>query len=495
MKQLFLLSLLGLMFGFSQNLHAQTCNDPNAHNFGEIGACETCFDMVQNGDEEGVDCGGNNPNCPSCPITYRLDVEGNGSFNRGNASNSLTRILTIAGARNAGADSYADINFSNFDDVSASEYIGARISSYNVNGLERGDLRFNTYDGNSLTEKMRIEGDGDVFFFRGDASNSLTRTVTIAGARNLGSTPYAYIDFSNLDDNNSSTPYSGARISAFNEDGNEKGELRFATYDGTTLLRRMAIYANGNVGIGVFPPSCRLDVNGTVCSNGSPLISDRQFKHNIKSLSRVLEKINLLEGVSYQFRTEEFPERNFREGNHIGLIAQDLEQVFPELIFIREDGYKAIYYEGLIPVLIEGIKAQQSQIEEKEEKIEALVQENEDIKARLHKLETLLLGKTDNQQLNEQTTILTEAKLFPNQPNPFSDQTLIRYYIPEGSTNSEIRITNLEGKIIKVISIQATGEGQLTIHAPSHGAGTYLYSLIVNGELIATEKMIFTENK
>jgi hypothetical protein len=70
-----------------------------------------------------------------------------------------------------------------------------------------------------------------------------------------------------------------------------------------------------------------------------------------------------MQGVRYNWRQTEFPELNFSEGEQIGLIAQDLEKILPELVTTGPDGYKSVSYEKLTPVLIEAVKEQQKEIE------------------------------------------------------------------------------------------------------------------------------------
>jgi len=70
-----------------------------------------------------------------------------------------------------------------------------------------------------------------------------------------------------------------------------------------------------------------------------------------------------LQGVNFRFDTLNFPERNFPKGQQIGLIAQDVEAVFPDLVATDSLGIKNLNYVGLIPVLIESIKEQQQKID------------------------------------------------------------------------------------------------------------------------------------
>ena len=82
----------------------------------------------------------------------------------------------------------------------------------------------------------------------------------------------------------------------------------------------------------------------------------------------------LLNGVSYDWRTSEFSEDNYSNGRQIGVIAQDVEKIVPEIVSSDENGYKSVDYSKLAPLLIEAVKEQQKQIEELKSEIEKLKQ-------------------------------------------------------------------------------------------------------------------------
>jgi hypothetical protein len=83
--------------------------------------------------------------------------------------------------------------------------------------------------------------------------------------------------------------------------------------------------------------------------------SDRRFKKNITSIASALDKVGALEGVQYLLRTDEFPEKQFVPTTQLGFIAQDVEEVLPELVVTAADGYKAIRYAGFAPVLTNAV--------------------------------------------------------------------------------------------------------------------------------------------
>ena len=79
-----------------------------------------------------------------------------------------------------------------------------------------------------------------------------------------------------------------------------------------------------------------------------------------------------MRGVVYEWLDSKFPEMSFGKGGQIGVIAQEVEDIFPELVFTNEDGYKAVAYDKLSAVLIEAIKEQQKIISDQEDRIARL---------------------------------------------------------------------------------------------------------------------------
>jgi len=79
--------------------------------------------------------------------------------------------------------------------------------------------------------------------------------------------------------------------------------------------------------------------------------------------------------------------------------------------------------------------------------------------------------------------------LAQNAPNPFNDQTVIYYYVPEDAGSAEIQFFNENGTLIKTVAIEK-GEGSVTVHAVSLMKGTYTYSLIADGMIIQSKKMV-----
>jgi hypothetical protein len=163
-------------------------------------------------------------------------------------------------------------------------------------------------------------------------------------------------------------------------------------------------FLNGNVGIGATSPSEKLHVignglfTGTVTASCGVLsCSDLRYKKDIMPLTGSLQNILALRGVNYSWRASDFPEKHFVPDRQIGVIAQDVEKLYPEVVFTDRDGYKSVDYAKLTPVLIEAIKEQQQLIETlKQElaqlKTEATSAKSEvgDVKAKMARLESTM---------------------------------------------------------------------------------------------------------
>jgi hypothetical protein len=84
--------------------------------------------------------------------------------------------------------------------------------------------------------------------------------------------------------------------------------------------------------------------------------SDVRFKEDVQHFSGALNLISSLGVYQYQYKTAEFAEQNFPAGKQVGVMAQHLEKVMPELVKKDEQGYRFVNYAGLSPVLLSGIQ-------------------------------------------------------------------------------------------------------------------------------------------
>ena len=145
----------------------------------------------------------------------------------------------------------------------------------------------------------------------------------------------------------------------------------------TAGSERVKIDTNGRVGIGISSPSYKLDVNGTIRGdNVSP--SDARWKTNVTTLENALEKVTDLRGVRY-----EWTDTSKGIGDQIGLIAQEVEEVFPEAVSTDNQGYKSVAYSKLVSPLIEAVKTLKAENDR-------LKQDNEEIRDQLAEIKSML---------------------------------------------------------------------------------------------------------
>jgi hypothetical protein len=137
--------------------------------------------------------------------------------------------------------------------------------------------------------------------------------------------------------------------------------------DNTVTADRLTVDTNGNIGVGTVTPQYALDVVGTIRgTNVSP--SDARLKTNVRTVEHALDQVVRLRGVTFTWK---------KDGQRsIGVIAQEVERVLPELVSTAPDGEKAVDYGKVAGVLIEATKE--------------LRTENETLKARLERIEAHL---------------------------------------------------------------------------------------------------------
>ena len=278
---------------------------------------------------------------------------------------------------------------------------------------------------------------------------------------------------------------------------------------GSTCVGVFADAQSGVENIGVYTQSANITANdygltciGDAIASAYFLASDRKLKDNIQRVSGALDKIQQLTGSTYSFK--QIPGKVLPPGNHIGFMADEVEKVFPELIkhgslpagatkdekdritYHSIPDVKVVNYMGLIPVLAEAIKEQKAIVDAKDARIAALETDLSIIKARLTSLENIASAKLSS-------VSSTESFLEQNNPNPFSQSTEIRFRVPQNYSSAQIIITSVDGKSVKSYSINGTGKGSITISANELSAGTYYYSLSVDGNLINTKSLVLTK--
>ena len=184
------------------------------------------------------------------------------------------------------------------------------------------------------------------------------------------------------------------------------GNNSIGVYGESVGLSNIAIYGKSPTGgqAGYFDGN--VYVTGHLTVDGLFLNpSDKRLKKNITPLTNVLSSLSQINGFSYNWKIEDFPERNFKNNKlQVGVIAQDLEKVFPNFVFTDKDGYKSVDYIKLSVVTMQAVKELNSDVrgenQDLREKIKELEKQNlvvssknEELENRLSKIESILDGK------------------------------------------------------------------------------------------------------
>lgn len=166
---------------------------------------------------------------------------------------------------------------------------------------------------------------------------------------------------------------------------------------------------------------------------------------------------------------------------HYALDAEQLEEIFPDLVYEQEDGTKSINYMEMVPILVKTISELNGKVAELNDKLNALENGGAEAKARLN-----------NTLSVDEISALATATLRQNIPNPFSERTEIRFTLPSDAKNAFIYIFNMQGTLQKQIAVTPSMQSVI-INGYELSPGMYIYSLIVNGKEIDTKRMIITK--
>ena len=291
------------------------------------------------------------------------------------------------------------------------------------------------------------------------------------------------------------------------------GELGYTDTDQLWLQAKNGIYmtsANAAVDtIMFYDPTRSTSVNfrKDVNTSGVFIQSDERFKENVEPMSGVLTSLDRLEAVSYTLkndyakecrlalaqmpiltgkdtRDKEFFDRYYGDqengSERFGFLAQNVKEVFPELVHTDNNGYMYVDYIGLIPVLVQSINELRAELAQ--------------VKGEQHDNDGAPLMQAPAQAAqSEIEASLTSAKLYQNAPNPWDSQTVIRYSLPQSVTRADIYIYDMQGAQLKCIPAQGRGESQVTLTAHDLKAGMYIYALVADGTLIDSKQMILTK--
>jgi len=260
--------------------------------------------------------------------------------------------------------------------------------------------------------------------------------------------------------------------------------------------------------------------------------SDDSIKTNVSSIANALSIVQNLNGKEYYFREsfiDSIPDsmgiRSDFTHKHFGFMARELLTVLPEVV--KHDSFSDRYfvdYTELIPFLVEAIKEQQTTINglnttitNQQNSIEQLQNDLGNLNSQLSLLQSDIMninvilnnccgvpgegfhGQNINENSsNESTSKKTNSpniQLFQNSPNLFDGKTEIKYYLPNNVASAVIIVSNLNGEQMSSYKNPSPTKGNhsIIIEGGSLSAGSYYYTLLVEGKEINTKKMILVK--
>jgi hypothetical protein len=210
----------------------------------------------------------------------------------------------------------------------------------------------------NVTERMRITSDGNVVI----GATTTTNKFEVAG--NAG-------QLFSVSDSFTGTIFSANDVSGIPSiEVLDTGLVKFAQYGGQVAINTGTV-ASSTASLSVYGMIYTMGTLGEIRASSEITAyysSDRRLKENIKLIENPITIIDQIRGVTFDWTDEHMARRGGEDGyfvrkHDIGVIAQEVQAVLPELVGTREDGYLAVKYEKMVPLLIEAIKAQQKTID------------------------------------------------------------------------------------------------------------------------------------
>jgi hypothetical protein len=297
-------------------------------------------------------------------------------------------------------------------------------------------------------------------------------------------------------------------------------KIRIQT-EGNTYFNNIGnVYFNniGNVGIGTTTPAYKLHVVGgdiyaslDIYSRGKMVLtSDERLKSEIRYIfSNEKENLYLLQGKFYkktlsatEMEDSTSKQKEIIEFSEYGYLAQELKEIFPYLVCQDNEGYYAVNYIGLIPIIVEALKDQKLAIENLQQEVDTLKTTVNNLLQKIESLENVLIACCSNKNrksiqefelTNSTDTDAKELKIYQNVPNPFNETTIITCYIPENIQKAELCVYDMQGSLLKCFLISERGTTSVQIQAGQLAAGIYTYLLIGDAKTSDTKQIILTK--
>lgn len=201
-----------------------------------------------------------------------------------------------------------------------------------------------------------------------------------------------------------------------------------------------------------------------------------KYTNKPKEYNDKFDDMELYEDEEQAARAVEIAKERIREmadQKHYGLSAQELQNTYPDLVRKGENGILSINYVELVPILIRSIQELKQELDE--------MKDNGGLRMTRSAFNS-----------NEELRPSTQNVLYQNTPNPFKEQTTIRFSLADNAKDAAICIFDLSGKMLRKLPV-SQGMSSVTIGGYELGEGLFLYSLVVNGREIDTKRMIITK--
>lgn len=232
-------------------------------------------------------------------------------------------------------------------------------------------------------------------------------------------------------------------------------------------------------------------------------LSDAQLKQNVQPLQNSLFVISQLNGVSFEWNQQVDSTLQLPSGTEIGLIAQDVNNIIPEVIYTDDQNYKHVEYSKIVPYLIEANKDLKDSLDDLKNQIALLSQQvaaiqncmdNLPIGAgcsgnSLRQVDGNIAQQGDNQKIKLES-IEPNIILYQNEPNPFNNNTIIRYFLPENAVDAKLVFHDEYGREIGSELLNTKGYSQISVDGERLASGIYTYSIVINGQVVTSKRMV-----
>ena len=237
-------------------------------------------------------------------------------------------------------------------------------------------------------------------------------------------------------------------------------------------------------------------VEGTLTATNVVTPSDITLKENVKTLADVddntLSNVMDMNVITYNYKDREI--RYLAKDSirleqeavdiikepikqlHYGLSAQELKEIYPDLVHKAQDGTLGVNYIELVPILIRSIQELKQELDTRTKT----------------ELEARTRGIAEEVMEVKTPVASTGNILYQNTPNPFKEQTVIRFSLADDAKDAAICIFDLSGKMLRKMPVTPSMTS-VSVGGYELGEGMFLYTLMVNGQEINTKRMIITK--